>query len=122
MPLPGFILDRVVSAREITFDSPIQILTNQTTSNGAGGQTDNWVVTRTVTGRLRRRPRPGDQRNIGNEVQSIMHWQCLMDPLTPISVTNRMNVNGRIFTVLSHDSGRSDALCLVVDCLPLDEI
>ena len=112
----------VLRVRDRTFTTAIQVLTRQLTPNQAGGQSEQWTVEATVSGRLRQ-ARPMEYLEIrGGQQFTTGMWLAMLPVSTVVDLTHRLRVGNRVFSVVGADAGRSDALVQVVQCIPLTEI
>ena len=120
--LPAAILNRVLGVRNSTFLDTISILENDPISNGAGGTTDNWVVASTVKGRIdRTQAGIGVVQTAGGQVQPIFTWEVRVDPSAPITIANRLRVNGQDYIIRNDDFGRTAQMVMIINCDPVTQ-
>lgn len=111
----------VLRLRDLTFTTPIQVLTRVIAPNGAGGLAENWTVSATVNGRLRH-ARPVDYLSLrGGEELPMGTWIVMLPTETAVEPSQRLRMAGRTFSILGTDAGRSDALVLTLHCMPIPE-
>ncbi len=107
----------VQRVRDRTFSTNIEVLMRQTTPNGAGGETTDWVVTATHLGRLRHSRQMDYLRLNGGEEVPEGAWIVTVPLDATIGTADRLRANGKTFTIIGADTGRTDPLVQTLFCM-----
>lgn len=86
---------------------------NTESSDGAGGMSASWATVATLACRLWTTTQ-ATEAVVGGQVQAVLAWHAMVPAGSDVRIGDRLQVDSVEYEVTDTDTGRTDALALVV--------